>query len=75
MIRRAATQALIALGGKNILARLKSELPKRHHGLLKISRTDVHKAEQAEGGLFLKNRDDSSAPTPTSEDSKKQCSD
>jgi hypothetical protein len=71
-IRRAATQALLAVGGKDILQRLQSELPKRHHDLLKIRRTDVRKIQQAEGGLFLKNNDDSDLPAPKNDSSDKR---
>ena len=74
-VRRAATQALIAVGGKKMLKKLKSELPKRHHDLLKIHRTDVRNAEQAEGGLFLKNQDDSDIPAPKSDSSVKHSRD
>lgn len=63
-IRRAATQALLAIGGEEMRKKLKSELPKRHHDLLKIRRTDVREAEQAEGGLFLKSHDDADTPAP-----------
>lgn len=63
-IRRAATQALLALGNEDIRQKLQDELPKRYHDLLKINRTDVRKAEQAEGGLYLKNRDEVDTPLP-----------
>ena len=63
-IRRAATQALLATGGKDVRRRLEEKLPKQHHDLLKIRRTPVHEAEQADGGLFLKRRDDSDLPEP-----------
>jgi hypothetical protein len=39
-------------------------LPKRDHDILAIRRTDVRKVEQAEGGLFLKARDDAGVPPP-----------
>ncbi|ABM05008.1 hypothetical protein Ping_3321 [Psychromonas ingrahamii 37] len=74
-VRRAATQALLAVGGENMLEKLKSELPKRHHDLLKIKRTDVRNAEQAEGGLFIRNQDDSDIPAPKSDSSAKHCRD
>jgi hypothetical protein len=74
-VRRAATQALLAVGGENMLEKLNSELPKRHHDLLNIKRTDVRNAEQAEGGLFLRNQDDSDIPAPKNDSSVKHCSD
>ncbi len=70
-IRRAATQALLAIGGEDMREKLASELPKRHHNLLKIHRTDVREAEQAEGGLFLKNQDDAETPAPNEDRSGK----
>ncbi len=70
-IRRAATQALLAVGGEDMRKKLASELPKRHHDLLKIRRTDVREAEQAEGGLFLKNQDDAETPAPKEDGSGK----
>ena len=70
-IRRAATQALLATGGEEMRKRLKEELPKRHHDLLKIRRTPVHEAEQADGGLFLKRRDDDDLPAPNDSGSDK----
>ena len=66
-IRRAATQALLAVGGDEMRRKLEDELPKRHHDLLKIRRTAVQEAEQAEGGLFVKNRDDADTPAPNKE--------
>ncbi len=70
-IRRAATQALLAIGGEEMRKKLEGELPKRHHDLLKIRRTDVREAEQAEGGLFVKNRDDADTPAPIEDESDK----
>ncbi len=63
-IRRAATQAILAIGDEDMYKKLINELPKRHNDLLKICRTDVREAEQAEGGLFVKNRDDADTPVP-----------
>lgn len=74
-IRRAATLALLAIGGEDMRKKLEEALPERHHDLLKIRRTDVRKAEQAEGGLFLKNRDDADTPAPNEDESDKKCGD
>lgn len=70
-IRRATTQALIEVGGEEMRDRLANELPERHQPLLKIRRTDVREAEQAKGGLFLKNRDDDTTPIPNDRGSTK----
>lgn len=74
-IRRAATQALIAVGDDDILGELKKKLPQRHHNLLDLRRTDVREAEQAEGGLFLKNHDDGDIPEPNDQSSGKDIDD
>lgn len=70
-IRRAATQAMIAIGGEEMREKLRRELPENHHDLLDIRRTDVREAEQAEGGLFLKERDGTDIPMPVDESTDK----
>ena len=66
-IRRAAVQALVATGDKDVREQLKEKLPKRYQDVLAIDRRDVREVEQAQGGLFLKQRDDDGAPDPNDE--------
>jgi hypothetical protein len=63
-VKRACAQALLAQGGEGVEQRLREALPKRDHDILAIRRTDVRKVEQAEGGLFVKARDDAGVPPP-----------
>jgi len=66
-VRRASVQALMATGGKDMAAQLREKLPKRYLDVLAIQRRDVREVEQAEGGLFLKQRDPDGAPGPNDE--------
>jgi len=69
-IRRAIAQALVEVGGEDMRKTLEEKLSPRHRDVLNIRRTDVRKVEQAEGGLFVKTRDDAATPPPNESDNR-----
>lgn len=63
-VKRAAIQGYLAHGGKDASNTLAKALPKNDQYILNIRRMDVREAPQAEGGVFLVNKDAGELPPP-----------
>jgi HEAT repeat protein len=63
-IKRAAIQGYLEQGGKDAREVLANLLSQKERSILDIRRIDVRQVPQAEGGLFLANRDIDELPPP-----------